>query len=380
MSARNPEAKIGFLGTGADSPWVNALYEALAEQPATEVRAALLRSLRAPSRVPRLDGASRRDLLYTEVTVPPAYATTLKRVAGPWLRRRFASIYRELARRTADRAFAIVTNPLLAPFFDFVPGERLIYWNFDDYRLFQARRADEIETREDAIIAKARLTLCASWKQVEQLSNRNPGYRDRIVHFPNAVRREWICSDASVSVQSGTVGYVGNMGSRVDWEFVHDVAAALSGRRFLFVGEVTTSEAPADQAWQKARERARSLSNVEFLGRVAQEDVWRWYRSFEIGWMPYDIADPFNIACCPTKIFDAMASARPFVSTMVPEVLLYSDWIVVVADAGEAREAIGKVGAHWDEASRVNSLQMADRNTWHARAVRLLQGIVRDRS
>jgi hypothetical protein len=56
--------------------------------------------------------------------------------------------------------------------------------------------------------------------------------------------------------------------------------------------------------------------------------------------MPYAMDHPFNIASCPTKIMDALASGRPFLATDIPEVRLYPDRIPTCSTPEEAAAAL----------------------------------------
>jgi glycosyltransferase involved in cell wall biosynthesis len=166
------------------------------------------------------------------------------------------------------------------------------------------------------------------------------------------------------------VGYVGNLGDRVDWPLVGAVADRMPAVTFHFVG---FADGPADAAamtdWQRARKAAFERPNVVHAGGVPQAEVAAHYWRYAVNWMPYDIAHPFNLAACPTKIMDAIASGRPFVATPTPEVALYPDLIATAADAEGLAAALRRaLDEPVDAAARVD---FARGHVWAERARQL---------
>ncbi len=50
-----------------------------------------------------------------------------------------------------------------------------------------------------------------------------------------------------------------------------------------------------------------------------------YYQAFDVTLIPYRMDHPFNRACNPTKIMDAMGSGRPIVATAIPECRLHAE-------------------------------------------------------
>ena len=87
--------------------------------------------------------------------------------------------------------------------------------------------------------------------------------------------------------------------------------------------------------WQRERAAALTLENVHYIGSIPQDEVGKHYWNFAVNWMPYDTRHAFNLASCPTKIMDGLASGRPLLTTAVPECRLYPDWITIVGTAAK---------------------------------------------
>ena len=59
--------------------------------------------------------------------------------------------------------------------------------------------------------------------------------------------------------------------------------------------------------------------------------------------IPYCLDHPFNRACNPTKIMDAMGSGRPIVLTAIPECRLHAERFHVAGDAEEYLAMVGRI-------------------------------------
>lgn len=356
----------GILFLSANTPWVFALADCVAAHaPVTAVRFYDLANYLRHK--PTWPGSANR-LRQVSVTMPPGYAGRFERAFRPVMR---ALVGRERARlrRAAGGAEPVVVAPYpyAEPWIRDVPSSALVYYNLDDYDLYDPSRVARTRALEDALIARAGTTLCLSVHQVERLSARNPAHAGRIHHFPLGVVDAFLNPAPGAAPLPATVGYVGNLGDRVDWPLVAETARLLPDVTFHVVGFLSgPSDIAAMNAWQRARAEALGLKNVVYEGGVPQEKVAEHYWRYAVNWMPYATDHPFNRAACPTKIMDALASGRPFVSTDVPEVRLYPDRIAVADGAGAAAAAIRRaLDAPPDPAEQV---AFARRHTWPHRA------------
>ena len=363
-----------FLVLAANTPWVYALAQSLCERaPVTAVQfydAANARRLR-PVWPEEASPVRRRRLV-----LPPGYAGRLEPVFRPLLRR---TIDAERARLRSGGVEPVVVAPYpyLAPWVRDVPADDLVYFNLDDYELYEPWRAARIRSMQDELIARAGLTVCLSAYQAQRLGRRHPSRRHRIAHFPLGVVRDFIQSEPATPPLPRTVGYVGNLGDRVDWPLVAAVAARLPDVAFHFVGFAEVSAADNGVGgWQRARRDALALANVVHVGGVPQARVREHYWRYSVNWMPYAADHPFNRASCPTKIMDALASGRPFVATPVPEAQLYPEHVTTASGADAMAAALA--AALGDPGDPAHRIAFAAGNTWSHRAEALRRLVAGD--
>jgi len=365
MAIENPHP---FLFLSANTPWVYALAEALShDAPAHAVRLYDWRTWwQAQPDWP--EPHPNADIERTLRVFPPGYTGALETVARPVLRWMIDRWRARLRAQTDREPYVVAPYPYLAPWVRTVPDDRLVYYNLDAYTRYRPERADRIREREAELVRRSVRTICLAQHQVELLRERHPDHADRIKHFPLGVVENFLNPTPTEVPEPDTVTYVGNMESRVDWQLVEEVVARCSGLTFRFVGGVEKRGNSNDADWRSARSRVLAQDNVEAVGRVPQDEVARYYWTSSVNWIPYDLDHPFNLASCPTKIMDGLASGRPLVSTPVPECELYPEWIDVAETPGELSAALRRRSQKFDADRAQRQVEKTGQHTWEHRA------------
>jgi len=365
-----------FLFLVANTPWVYALAEALGTKYPTH--ATWFYDWRNYRRLrPAWGKPASPKLVRSLKVLPPGYVGQLEPLFRPYLQRQVQQWYRQLQTATGVAPWVIVPYPFSVPWVRHLPSDRLIYYNLDDYVHYQPARKTKILAQEANLIQRSAMTLCLSQFQVEALRKRYPHRAAIIHHFPLGVAEDFINPDVGRSPQPNTVGYIGNLIDRVDWQLVYQVANSCPDLTFVFVGGL--NDFPGDtqpQPWKTERAKALALPNVRHIEKVPQSEVTRHYWSFAVNWIPYDIHHTFNQASCPTKVMDSIASGRPVLSTDIPECRLYPGWIRVFHSVEEAiallRQQLNEAATSVGQEKQWQQYQFALQQTWQHRAKTLV--------
>jgi len=265
-----------------------------------------------------------------------------------------------------DPLALVMTYPHYLHLRDQLRPDRLIYFNFDDYALYWPRHARIIGELERRAVAEADLTVCASKLRCEELRRAVPAAADRVRHLPHGAPTAVV--PAAPSARPGPapadlaglprplLGYVGSLEDRIDWDLLRRLADAFPAASIVLIGR----RPPAGEApWLADFRRCLGRPNVHALGWRPQEAIGRYNAAFDACLIPYRVDHPFNVACCPTKIMDYMATGRPVVATALPECQLYGHLFEVAPDADAF---IAAVGAILDAGS--DDGRAADRHAW----------------
>ena len=136
------------------------------------------------------------------------------------------------------------------------------------------------------------------------------------------------------------LGFIGSLEDRLDWELMDRISRTFAEASIIVVGRVADrSTSPGGTQCS----RFLSRPNVHALGWRAQEALAAYYQAFDVTLIPYRMDHPFNRACNPTKIMDAMGSGRPIVATAIPECRLHAERFDVAENGDEFIEAVRKI-------------------------------------
>jgi teichuronic acid biosynthesis glycosyltransferase TuaH len=225
-----------------------------------------------------------------------------------------------------------------------------VYYNIDDYSLYWPREAGRIRALELAAVRAADVTVCVSRLRTEELRELVPEAAHRIHHIPHGAPTPFLAEfpltrpapapPDLAHVPRPYLGYIGSLEDRVDWELLNRLSEALPAASFVVLGR---GKQEASQPWWEQCARFLSRPNVHTLGWRPQEALPGYYQAFDVTLIPYKIDHPFNRACNPTKIMDAMGSGRPMVASAIPECRLHAERFHVVETAAEFLNAIRQI-------------------------------------
>jgi teichuronic acid biosynthesis glycosyltransferase TuaH len=359
---------LSFLFLGANSPWTYGLAEALAQHYPTHAvqfydwRTYYLIKPTWSSRTPP-------PLLQRSMqTLPSGYAGRLEKLFRFYLQKLIKQWCQQLKQISGEHPWVIASEPYFAPWVRKLPPEKLVYYNFDDYVLYRPSRKNEILAQERELIERAFITLCASYSQVITLQKRLPQKTSRIHHYPHGFGETYLNPQPKKPPEAMTVGYVGNLGDRLDWRLIYQIVKTCPGITFVFVGGL---DGFGNQDWVKTRELVLALPNVRSIGKVPPDHVAQYYWSFAVNWIPYLVDHPFNQAACPTKIMDGIASGRSLLSTDLLECRLYPEWITIFHSVEQAialifsQLSLSQKPEAYEKS--IKQLEFAQQHTWQKR-------------
>lgn len=160
-----------------------------------------------------------------------------------------------------------------------------------------------------------------------------------------------------------TIGYVGNLRDRIDWELLEGLVRMRPEWSFVFAGSAEDNSNIASIA---------KFANVRFLGVVEYHDLPSFLMSIDVGIVPHIVNDMTN-SMNPLKVYNYLAAGVPVVSTAIPNLNELVDLISVANGPEEFAAAIenclAKASRKVDVESRRDFL---DKISWKARVDEIL--------
>jgi glycosyltransferase involved in cell wall biosynthesis len=186
----------------------------------------------------------------------------------------------------------------------------------------------------------------------------------RVTYLPNGIAPELLRAlPRPVAVgepRRPVLGFLGHLGSWVDFELLADLARALPGAELMLVGSIDPDRVAALAALQR-------LPNVTYTGRVSYEAIGRTIASFDVGLIPFCLSD-YTRAVNPLKLYEYAAQDVPIVTTAFsPDVRQFGN-CVRVADSYAAFVAAAQAALRPEDCEPVRWI--AEQHTWPALAAR----------
>ena len=225
-----------------------------------------------------------------------------------------------------------------------------VYYNLDDYALYWPDRAEEVYALERETARIADVTVCVSKLRTDMLKASVPEAAHKIHHLPHGTPSPFLAEhplpgpadppESLAHLPRPWLGFIGSLEDRLDWPLMNRLARAHPEASFIIIGR---PPAPVDEPWYTECARFLDRPNVHALGWRPQATLGRFYQSFDVNLIPYLIGHPFNDACNPTKIMDAMGATRPIVATAIPECRLHPELLHVSETHEEFLEAVRSI-------------------------------------
>jgi glycosyltransferase involved in cell wall biosynthesis len=248
-------------------------------------------------------------------------------------------------------------------------GERLsVYYCVDDYSALPGVDADEVRRMDENLSRGAGLIFAVSRKLEEVKKQGNSA----VVYSPHGVDVDLFAqaSDTTLPVAAGArnlrhpvVGYFGLFDGRMDIDLVDFLAEARPDWTFLIVGHVG---APVGDLARRP--------NVVLTGAVPYATLPEWARAFDVCLMPYAIG-PFSEHANPLKLREYLATGKPVVSTAIPAVQPFAQWVRQATMRDEFLEQLEAALREGPDAKREERWKAVAALSWDRRFEEILRAV-----
>jgi glycosyltransferase involved in cell wall biosynthesis len=155
-----------------------------------------------------------------------------------------------------------------------------------------------------------------------------------------------------------TIGYIGSIDDRIDYDLLEQVIPEFSHYRFQFIGRVT------DEAYAR---RLRAFRNVQIVGPQPVQSLPGFVRRMSVGIIPF-VKNEFTRNIYPLKINEYLAAGLPVVKT---DFAVLPEFDGIVSTARSASEFSFKLKEEMIldmKERRIERVKFAAANSWRARA------------
>ncbi|HEY3374483.1 MAG TPA: glycosyltransferase [Candidatus Aquicultor sp.] len=262
-----------------------------------------------------------------------------------------------LLRRSPDNSSQVIWINWLSPYaYDYAQGSSA-FTIYDCIQNYQSLAyPPEIRKLDNLLAERADLVFSDALTNYSEKLKTN-----RSVHYvPQGVSTDWISvkttdmPDDMQSLKRPILGYVGAFHRAFDYELFSDIARSKPEWTFVIVGKPN----------KKAQELA-NLKNVVLLGTKLHDELPDYISHFDVALIPYVMND-LTEGVFPTKLFEYLCFGKPVVSTFLPSLTEYKQFVRFAFDAeGFIKEC--ESALEDDDPSRRARIEIAGENTWSKR-------------
>ena len=287
--------------------------------------------------------------------------------SNPWLRK-LNLLFQNMQLKKAISSINIrrpviwTTTPLAIELIKTLESSLLIYDIQDEYTRFPGKDHALLSRCETHTLSVSDLVLVVSDRLKETKKAASPvpihlvrngvdyNLSSRAVHRDTEVPKEM------KQIPGPIAGYIGNIYDRLDQELIAGTAERLSEWSFVFIGLVRCDV-----------ERLSRLENVYFLGMKPPSQLPGYMKAIDAGLIPHKV-DSFTLCQNPVKLYEYLAAGLPVVSTPLPELNPYKDFVRFGSHPEDFSSALKKAIREKGADIIGRRQEVAMQNRWELRA------------
>jgi glycosyltransferase involved in cell wall biosynthesis len=351
-----------FISKEHSVVWVNTIGMRNPNMSVRDIRKAYLKmgSMLRPSRSEPQDRRNHKIIVCQPLMLP--YGNL------PWVRKVNRGLVLTAVRNILEKyglsnGVTVATVPNACDYAGRLGEKRVIYYCVDDFSEWPGIRKDVAEKMERALIATADAFIATSRKLHTRLGEYGkPNYL-----LPHGVDLRLFSSEPENEnhclrkIPKPRVGYFGLFDERSDEKLIAGVASRLKEWSFVFTGPIAVRSSLLGE-----------LQNVFFTGRVPYGELPTVVKGLDVLCIPYKM-NLLTDAITPLKLKEYLATGRPIVSTPIPEVKTWADYVITASSVDEWERALRySLGASIPERQQVLGKILANED-WSVKAETFLE-------
>ncbi|MBT3278811.1 MAG: glycosyltransferase [Phycisphaerales bacterium] len=258
----------------------------------------------------------RKNLHVLTPLVVPLPGRSWARKLNRWLLRR--ALRRAIKRFGSGEVDVWSFAPDVEYALDALSPSRVVYYCVDDFAHFSGYDTQQILRDEEALARRADLVITTSKPLLDTKASWNPN----TILIPHGVEYDHFASanqatppEALTAIAQPRFGFFGLIRDWIDLELLVEVARRQPAWQFVLLGDSTEDLSAA-----------KSLSNVHCVGPVPYADLPAWCAGFDVGLIPFK-RNELTEAVNPIKLREYLAAGLPVISSRLPEVVEYDQWV-----------------------------------------------------
>jgi len=294
----------------------------------------------------------------------------------------------KLIKKSKSKSNIIWTQyPADLEFIPFLPKGKIIYDIVDFYYSKDKKTNHKLKNADESLIKKADWLFVNSQALLKIKKRQFPQKKFFLV--PQGFRKESFENKKPPSISlkkrfkkipQPIIGYLGEIGHRIDYPLLIDLIRKNKDWSFVFVGpQIKTEQEDKMAKTGFYLKNLKSLPNFFLIKRQRPNQIASLINFFNICLVPYNVKHKFNLYSYPMKIFEYFYPGKPVVSTPILELKRLQPYVKIAKNAEEFKEEIKKILKEgWPKEYQQKQKKMAIANSWENKIEKISEVLERE--
>ena len=252
--------------------------------------------------------------------------------------------------------------PIVKSMMDVKPG-RVVFDCMDNHSGFSTNSA-KVLAQEELLLERADLVVSSS----DLLESICKAKNSKTIQIKNAAEFKHFSNPRKNGLldyveNNPVIGYFGAISEWFDVDLLYHCAKNNPDWSFVLIGST----------FGASIHMLERLKNVYFIGEKPYSDLPGYFAYFDVCIIPF-VINELTKATNPVKFYEYISAGKPVVSTMLPELLPYSEYCYLAESAEEFSSKISAALADVADSKKIESrIKLAQKNSWGHRIDELVQ-------
>jgi GT2 family glycosyltransferase len=234
-------------------------------------------------------------------------------------------------------------------------GWKIIYDCMDEHGGFSTNETDML-SKEVELAKESDLVVVTSKNLYDKMTKLN----NNCILLPNATDFEYFNNlpenEILKDISKPIIGYYGAISDWFDNTIIEYAAETRKDWNFILIGNTFGADIS----------RLSKLPNVRLLGEKPYSELSKYLYWFDICIIPFKL-NKLTEATNPVKFYEYISSGKPVVSTKIPELVSFEDYLYLADGKEDFVKKIATALAENSKEIRDKRIKLAKENTWDKR-------------
>ncbi len=311
-------------------------------------------------------GVEERETRLYLASLPPVWPLRFSRLSNLRNTRRYVGFIKRWARELDFRSPILwIYEPSACGVSRYIDHSLLIYHCLDCWTghkdWWNSDRA--IERNENKLVAESDVVITVSRSLQERKVRLNPNTyfvpnAADYAHFSRAAAEDLPIAQEVSGLKKPVIGFIGVIGDRFDSILMSEVAKAYKKSSILLVGPIAAKAGSLDEFL--------ALPNVYSVGMKPISQLPAYLKVMDACVIPYK-SNQFTDNCFPLKLFEYLAGGKGIVSTDIPALREYGEFVSIALNKDEFIAKVKEIFNNHSELAIERRLAYAKENSWENR-------------